>query len=372
MALDLNLISIIVFYSLIALYFYAKRKNISREYGIFFLYRTQRFTNIMRSIANLNPKFWQWFGYAAVPVGFAGMFAIFGYLGYALVKLFLIPTAAPSVSLVIPGVRIPGSIFVPFWYGIIALFFVIVVHEGMHGVVSEAWKLKLKSSGVGLLAFLPLAFVEPPEDKLKKQKLIVQESIFAAGAFANFVTAGLVILISTFLIAPAASGIYTHDVAPGMPAALAGLQSGDIITQINGEKIKYASDFANAMQSVKVGDKITLSTAKKSYQIKTIDNPNSKGKSYIGINFRQNFPFFGLFEISNLLYWIFVLNIGIGIMNLLPLGPMDGGKMLGVLLQSRLKNQKFALKVFSSVSYISLIFLLGNIVVPYLLKLGQI
>ncbi len=372
MALDLNLISIIIFYSLIALYFYIKRKNISREYGIFFLYRTQKFTGGMRRIANLSPMFWRWFGYAAVPVGFAGMFAIFGYLGYALVKLFLVPTAAPSVSLVIPGVRIPGSIFVPFWYGIIALFFVIVVHEGMHGVVSEAWKLKLKSSGVGLLAFLPLAFVEPPEEQMKKAKLSTQLSIFSAGAFANFLMAGLVLLISTFAMAPLANGIYIHDVQEGMPAALAGLQAGEIITQINGEKIKYASDFANAMQNTKVGDKIALSTAAKTYELATIENPASKGKPFVGINFRQNFPFFGLFEISNLLYWIFVLNIGIGIVNLLPLGPIDGGRMLGALLQRKIKNQKLAMKLFGSVSYVSLILLLGNIVVPYLLKLSSL
>ena len=372
MALDLNLISIIAFYSLIAIYFFIKRKNISREYGIFFLYRTQRFTSIMRSIANLSPRFWRWFRYATVPVGFAGMFAIFAYLAYALVKLFLIPAAQPSISLVIPGVRIPGSIFVPFWYGIIALFFVIVVHEGMHGVVSEAWKLKLKSSGVGLLAFLPLAFVEPPEDKLKKQKLAVQESIFAAGAFANFVTAGIVLLITTFAIAPLASGIYVAGTQEDEPAMLAGIQAGHILTQINNAKIKYASDFVNEMQKMKPGDKIILATAEKTFSLIAAENPNAAGKAYIGINFRQNYNVPGFFHFANLLYWIFVLNIGIGIINLLPLGPIDGGRMLAVLLQSRVKNQKFAVKLFSGISSISLLLLLGNIFVPYLMRLNVI
>ncbi len=368
MALDLNLISIIVFYSLIAVYFFIKRKNITREYGIFFLYRTQKFTSIMRRIANLSPRFWRWFGYASIPVGFAGMFAIFSYLAYALAKLFFVPSAAPSVSLIIPGVRIPGSVFVPFWYGIIALFVVIVVHEGMHGVVSEAWKLKLKSSGVGLLAFLPLAFVEPPENQLKKAKLSTQLSIFSAGVFANAVTAGVVLLISTFALAPLASGIYVADVQEGMPAAIAGLAAGDIIYKVNGAPIKYSSDFATEMQKLKPSDKVTLSTAAKTTEAVAIENPSAKGKAYIGISFRQAFPYFGLFEISNLLYWIFVFNIGIGIINLLPLGPIDGGRMLGTLLQNKVKNKKLAMKLFSTVSTASLLLLLANIFLPYVVR----
>lgn len=365
---DLNLVSIIIFYTLIALFFFIKRKGIKREYGIFFLYRTQRFTNIMRSIANISPKFWRFLGYAAIPVGFLGMFAIFAYLAYALVKLFFV-TAAPSVSLVIPGVKIPGSIFVPFWYGIIALFVVIVVHEGMHGIVSEAWKLKLKSSGVGLLLLLPLAFVEPPEEKMKKSKLSTQLSIFSAGAFANFLTAAIVIAITMFAIAPLANGIYIAKVQEGFPAALAGLQKGDVLYKINDIKIKYASDFVTEMQKIKSGDKIILETKTKTFTVVAAENPKEPGKAYVGINFRQNLPF-GLFHFSNLLYWIFVLNIGIGIINLLPLGPIDGGRMLAAVLQKKIKDQKLAIKLFSSISSISLLLLLGNIFVPFLMKLG--
>jgi len=62
------------------------------------------------------------------------MFLICGLLIKGLYELIFVPTAPPTLSLVIPGVQIPGSpIFVPFWYGIIALFTVILVHEFGHG-----------------------------------------------------------------------------------------------------------------------------------------------------------------------------------------------------------------------------------------------
>ena len=366
---DFNLISIIVFYLIIALYLFIKRKRIKQEYGIFFLYRTQRFTKAMRWIAGLCPRFWQWFGYASVPIGFAGMFAIFAYLVFAVFKIFTVPAAAPSVSLIIPGVRIPGSVFVPFWYGIIALFVVIVVHEGMHGVVSEAWKLKLKSAGVGLMAFLPLAFVEPPEKKLMKQKLIIQLSIFAAGVLANLVTAIIVLLITNFALMPLANGIYIHGVAPGQPAEMAGLLAGSVLYKINSADIKYASDFSREMQKLKPGDKVVLSTGYKTLEMTAIENPSTKGKAFVGINFRQSYPYPGLFEFGTLLYWIFIFNIGIGIMNLLPLGPIDGGRMLQLVLSKKIKKKKTAMKIFGLISVASLLLLIGNVILPHLIKL---
>src|SRR3989344_3612041 len=105
MAVDLNLISVLVFYGLIFSYFYIKRKNITRQLGIIFLYKTQVFTGIMRRIANWNPKFWQWFGYASIPIGFTGMALIFSYLVYALIRVLTVPGTQAGLSLAIPGVR---------------------------------------------------------------------------------------------------------------------------------------------------------------------------------------------------------------------------------------------------------------------------
>ncbi|MBI2040615.1 MAG: site-2 protease family protein [DPANN group archaeon] len=368
MAVDLNLISIVAFYAIIFLYFYIKRKNIVRQMGVIFLYKTQKFTGIMRSVANWNPKFWRWFGYISIPIGFIGMALIFGYLGFALWKILITPATAPALSLVIPGVRIPGAVYVPFWYGIIALFTVITVHEGAHGIVSEAWKLKLQSAGVGMFAVLPLAFVEPPEDKLAKAKTRTQLGIFSAGVTANIIFALLVIGLTVGIgyAAPAHDGVLVTGSTPGLPSDEAGMKAGEVIISANGMPVKTINDFTAVMQKVKVGESIAVKTVANDYSIKTIANQRDKNKAYIGIQFRQNVPAWE-WHIINLLYWIFTLNIGIGIINLLPLGPIDGGRMLSAALRKFI-DEKRATKIFGAVSMVSLFLLLANIIAPYLMK----
>ncbi len=389
--LDWNLISIIVFYGLIALFFFIKRKKVTVQSKILLLYRTKRFNNLLKKIGTSYPRFWKWFGYAGIPVGFTAMILIFGYLLYSLFKMFIVPQAAPTLSLVIPGVKIPGaSIFVPFWYGIISLFIVILVHEGSHGVVATAFKQKIHNAGVGILAFLPLAFVEPDEKQLVKQPAKTQLAIFSAGAMANFVTAAIVILLASFLIAPVVgqtimpNGAYLESITPGMPADLAGLQHGQIIKSVDGQDVVTVANFTDYMKNVKPGQTITINADSASYKIKTIENPQNASLAYMGIQFMQNViakpglmpkialwfynPFAKSFADSGLLLWLFTLNVGIGMINLLPLGPIDGGRMASLALNKSMKNKERAKKLFGIISALSLILLVANLIVPYIIK----
>ncbi len=382
MAVDGNLISIIIFYSLAALFFFINRKKIEVQYKILFLYRTKGVIKWIRRLAQRYKKFWKWFGYAGIPAGFISMAFIFGFLAWKAVEIFTVPGAAPSVMPVLPGIT------VPFWYTIIALFIVMVVHEGCHGLVAEAWGLKLKSAGVGLAAFLPLAFVEPDEKKLNKMPLKQQLSIFAAGPFANFCTAGLAIFLFLFLLVPAVNatienrGIYVEDVALGLPADAAGLQKGDIILSANSQLINTTNDFVDFMGKIKPGETILLQTSSRLVQVTTIQNPQNASKPYIGFEFSQNpniklkqeieskygkLPWV-LFYLYQLFYWIFLLNVGIGLINILPLGPIDGGRMLKASLDKKLKNKTRAQQIYVWFSFISLFLILFNLIGPYLAK----
>ena len=57
---------------------------------------------------------------------------------------------------------------------------------------------------------------------------------------------------------PAESGAYVASVAQGSGAEAAGLQEGDIITALNGEKVEGASDLMLAVRGEKPGDTVTL------------------------------------------------------------------------------------------------------------------
>jgi putative serine protease PepD len=54
------------------------------------------------------------------------------------------------------------------------------------------------------------------------------------------------------------SGALVREVAPDSSAARAGIQRGDIVTGINGEKVGSASDLQARIRALKPGDKVTL------------------------------------------------------------------------------------------------------------------
>ncbi len=56
-----------------------------------------------------------------------------------------------------------------------------------------------------------------------------------------------------------AQGAIIDKVTPGTPAAAAGLKAGDIVTKLNGDAVKDASDLTRRIGAMKPGDKIQLS-----------------------------------------------------------------------------------------------------------------
>lgn len=378
------MISIVIFYTLIALFFIKRRKKIERQ-GIFILYRTQKGLSIITKLAEKYKRFCKAFGKLSIYVGFGGIGFILILLAYKAIEIITKPSPEAGVALAIPGVRIPGSpIFIPFWYGIIALVVVLLVHEGCHGLVAKAHGLKIKSAGIGLLAFLPLAFVEPDEKQLDKAPLKTRLAVFGAGPMANF-TIALVVLLISAVIAPIAasafepSGLEITEVREGFPAENAGILPGDTIIGLNDKPAVEVINFSKELDKINPGDTIKIQTDREIFIFDTTTNPNNSSQSYIGISFFQSrdikestysmfwkLPWL-LIYLLQLFNWIFILNIGIGVINLLPLGPIDGGRMLKDTLMEKMKNEELAKKIFKTVSYVSLFLLIINIIGPYIM-----
>ncbi len=59
-------------------------------------------------------------------------------------------------------------------------------------------------------------------------------------------------------IASASNGVRLTEVRPGTPAARAGLQAGDVITSVGGERVRSASELSSAIDAKKPGDRVTL------------------------------------------------------------------------------------------------------------------
>lgn len=385
---DINSVSIITFYSLIVILIILFRKKLTISYYISFLYKTRIGLKLMDRIGKRFPRFFRALGYVGVVVGFVGMISMLGLLLFNFIKMMFWPAQADAViGLVIPGVRIPGNaFFVPFWYGISALFFIILIHEFSHGILSRAHDITVKSTGVGMFLIFPLAFVEPDEKRLSAAPKKRQLSILAAGSFANIIMAFIAILLVSFVFAPLYSsavdfkGVKVEKTTEGLPADIAGIKEGEVITAVNGIPIDYVDNFTKMMMDTGVNEQVVLSSKTKEYILTTIPNPENKDKPLIGIYVSQHhsikqdirerygsYPEF-LYILIKFLTWVQILGLGIGMANLLPLGPLDGGRMLLVSLSKFFKNRTEAMRIWKFISMLCLFLLLANFIIPYFMS----
>ena len=383
--MDINLISAILFYSIIIILIYIYRKKFDIHGKVIALYRTKIGLKLIDRISKTFPRFLDILSNFGIYICFIGMIFITIFLLKGAYDLIMVPDSAPTLSLLIPGIKIPGFIYVPFWYGIISLFIVIVIHEFSHGIISKVHNIKIKSSGFGMFAIFPIAFVEPDEKQLLKKSKKQQLSVFAAGPFSNILTALLVLLISIFLIAPIINsafefeGINIEEVVEDSPAYESGLKQGDVIIGIDGIKINK-SNFHELLSSKTPGQEVILQTTEKNLTIIPLQHKEDGLKPYYGIFMTSKIKLkesvaarFGkipwsIFYLIDFLNWLFTLSLGIGLANLLPLGPVDGGRMTYTSLLKFYKEEK-ARKIWKNISLFILLLLIINLAFPFIKKL---
>lgn len=367
---------IILFYLLIVITIYVFRKKFQFEAKFIALLRTKFGLKFIDRIGTRHSELIKIIGYIGIGVGYIGMMVIMFFIGKGVYDLIFVPGAPPVLSPVLPGVPIPGSpLFVPFWYGIIALFFVVLVHEFSHGIVAKAHGIPVLNSGIVFFGPLIGAFVEPDEKKIKKQSDVVKYSIFAAGPFSNVLLAILVLLVTAFIFAPVINhyanpiGFSFTDVEVGMPAAQAGLQEDVIYNHVNNLTVLSTEEVQKAFESIKVNETITIGDDFHNYTLTTTARNTSPDKPVIGVNLKTRFTnedniFLKiLLWFQGLLTWIFMLSLGLGLANLLPIGPVDGGRMLGESLTKTLGEEK-GKKIWTKITLVMIFIIIVLIFVP--------
>jgi len=373
---------VLLFYIILAIILYIYRKKFKLESGFVLLYRTDFGIDFINKFSEKHKEFLKIVGYTAIGVGFVGMITICVLLIKGLYELVFVPSAPATLSLVIPGVQIPGSpIFVPFWYGIIALFIVVVVHEFGHGIIARSHGLKIMNTGFGFVGPLPIAFVEPDEKQVVKKDSIVQQSIFGAGPFFNVILVAIVLVITSLVIIPIIStmvnpqGFSFSAIQSNYPAEKYGLEKNLVYTSVNGLEINDSTQFVSSLSCVKPGDSVTIANSNKSITLITAANPNDATKGYLGVTgVKTNYIlksqawwfkgiYYILFVLETLLEWVATLSLGIGLANLLPLGPVDGGRMLHKAAID-VKGKDKGIKIWSTVSIITLIVMILLLFVP--------
>lgn len=365
------LFSLIVFFKRKKFFFYGKP-----PFFYFGLYKTKFGINLMNKTVKNYSKILEKLVYLSIITCFLGMILVSYDLLKTVYKIIFTNYSGVSVGLVLP-VKAKGIFYVPIIYWIISIVFLAIIHEFAHGIIARLYKVKIKSTGFAFLGFLipiiPAAFVEPDEKKLIKKSVKEQLGVFSAGPFINIVFGLLFMLLFSYLMVPLSEGIYNYEgleitkLFNGFtPAKSAGLMPGEVLKSIDNKKLSTVKNFKKLFVGKKEGDVINLVTDKAVYNI-TLGNNGLLGvfvrekKSLINNNWYN----YLIVWFENLIYWLFLLNLGVGFFNLIPIGPIDGGRMLHVVLQKFMPH-KHARRIWYSVSFVFLISILGSVLVAFI------
>lgn len=379
---------VISFYVGVSLLVYFNRDKFEFQGKVIALYKTKLGINAMKMIARKFPRSVKTFGTLSIWAGFAGMVLIVSMIVYGVYQLIFEPSAPAMFTPVIPGFNIPGGIYLPLVEGLLALFIVIVVHEFSHGMVSKVYNIPIKSSGFVMFGPIPGAFVEPEEEKLEKASDKVKLSILGAGPFSNVVLFTLLFLVAlggAWFISDAyqAGGLTVNDFTE---EPIPGLNSGDTIISFDGEEIGLLSDLQDSLDETTPGQQVTLGLQDREVDIELRTNPVNESRSWIGVTLAQvvvpangnsflefiQAPLFWLFgtpyalsltEALGLIQWIFILSLGIGLVNLLPVGPVDGGRMF-LIAMKRYIREDLAKSIWVWTSKVLFVTLILLVLVP--------
>jgi C-terminal processing protease CtpA/Prc len=86
---------------------------------------------------------------------------------------------------------------------------------------------------------------------------------------------------------PFSTQIAILEVLADSPAAKAGVQKGDVVTEVNGVSVVNFAALSQVVKRAKPGDKVTLKILRggdsKSIEVTLGENPNQKGVTYLGV-----------------------------------------------------------------------------------------
>ena len=407
-----RLIFLIVFVTVLAALLYRDREKVQRQ-SILFYRRTKHGVDTIDKIAKAMPRFWNFYGWTGVVFGVLTVPFILYSVILSFSQMITTNGASGGPSFIAPGLSgqttlQSGVSFIPVEYWIIGVGILMVVHEMSHGIVARAEDMEINSVGWIVLGIIPGAFVEPkgenmlpdpdadeeeesededdseePEEEEDEElgggmwdqgSWTSQLKVLTAGSFANYVTAVVFALIALFAFVNVAqpTGIQ-YSVQEDYPAMQAGMDNGTIY-EIDDERVRYSGDISSLFEGYEPGDTLTVNSSEGVYNV-ALDERN--GSAYMGVYMRQNEGLLPTFsdmvnnnreikpefsQFRGLISWglglfqtVALLNFLIGMFNLLPVKPLDGGQMVNTVLERFYPDGVAALNYWSLVLWAALI-----------------
>ena len=338
----------------------------------YFMLKTAAFNKWMHRLGNKWRRGWLTFfdiG-AAAGVGLSA-FALYTF-ARSLIALFTRSSQATPTALIIPlpGLTISWDLFP---YILVSIAVLLIPHEAAHGIASVLDKVPIKSSGVFMAIFLPGGFVEIDEEDLAKKPNRTKLRVFAAGSFTNLVTAGLVAILFVSLFVQAPSGVLVTSLVEGGGAQQAKLPQWSVITSLNGTQVNSQVELGQVMSRVVPGQTVIVHLSDgQDRVVKTKQDSINQSRALLGVIGQTYLPsrisFLAPvtnFQLFTLLYWMQLITLSVGIVNMLPLFPFDGDRYFVTILNMLgVQNTKYP-RIFAST--ISLALLVLSLVLSFLL-----
>ena len=348
-------------------------------------YKNTQVQSVLSKILTRTRRGIRVFADVSVVAGFLMMGFAFWFLLNNLSNFFVEPTEFAELTVLIPGVTLTSASAIA--YFLLSIPIVLVIHEGAHGIVASLEKIKIKTGGFAVFIALFAGFVEPDEEEFDKAKKISKLRVIGAGATSNVIFAfalGALLLTNPIfaLVLPeplvewfydAPDGVLVISIIPDSGAEKAGLQSGDLITAINGVIIITPLDFQKI--DLKPGETVTVTVQRNGQQlqlpVEIMPSPDDPNRGLVGImrdNALSYKPVYNFIEwdpqVSMFLLWLWMISFFIGIINMLPLPILDGGKFLYTIIEKKASEQKIKVIMWAVYAFTFVLFGL-NIALSY-------
>ncbi len=246
------------------------------------------------------------------------------------------------------------------------------------------------------------------ERSFNAQKVWKRIVVVVAGPLMNLLFAILVSILTLSVFGDFMPSVY--EIVPDSPAAVAGVQTGDIIKEVNGKPVKFYFQTVDMIVAVETKDMTLTVTRNGTDQLLNLSNiyNESLGKNLIGVTITQarvkfgffasiprsvnyitttlveTFRFFGRaaqgnvtssdaagpvaivaiiseavrYSGENVLRLLVLISASLGIMNLLPIPAMDGGRLVFMLVEL-VRGKPISAEKEGMVHFVGLILLFG-------------
>ena len=308
----------------------------------------------------------QVFADVSVIAGFLMMGFAFWFLFSNILNFFVQPTEFAELTVLIPGVTLTSGSAI--MYFLLSIPIVLVVHEGAHGIVGVLEKINIKTGGFAIFIAMFAGFVEPDEEQFSKAKKISRLRLIGAGPTSNVIFAfalGAILFTNPMfaMVVPepflssfyeeAEDGVLVLSLIDGGGAQQAGIQENDVIIKINDVNIASAIDLQK--NPLEPGEMVNVTILRDGNQVvfpvTIMASPDDPERGLIGIMRNDqppkpiyNFIDWGLdtpmgFQFSMFLLWLWMISFFIGIINMLPLPILDGGKFIHTIIEGKISEK---------------------------------